>query len=133
MKRILVLFVLFGTLFSTERIPPFLDLKVRDADAQAEIDALKAEFISERDAIHERYKKEMEALKSQKRTEMQETKSSFHQRFTALSEKYPDVKKLQAKKKGPLLDPALKDKKDRQKRDSRKAKKSRKSPVRSRD
>ena len=133
MKTMLVLFILFGILFSTERIPPFLDLKVRDAEAQSDIDALKAQFISERDAIHEKYKKEMDAIKKQKRTEMQETKSSYHQRFTALSEKYPDVKKLQAKKKGPLLDPALKDKKDREKRDNRKAKKGRNSPVRSRD
>lgn len=130
MKRTMVLFVLSGILLSVEKIPPFLDLKVRDTDAQSDIDALRAEFISERDAIHDRYKKEMDALKEQRRTEMRETKMSYHQRFEALSDKYPEVKRLQAKKKPPLLDPALKNK---DKRDKRKSKKGKMSPVRFRD
>ena len=98
-----------------EKIPPFLNIEVRNQDAQSDIDGLKSEFITERDYIQLKYKKEIDALKEQRRKEMKDLKRGYYGKFESLSEKYPDVKNLKVKKK----DPSLKDKDELDKRRDR--------------
>ena len=98
MYRLFIFIIIGCFVFAVEKVPAFLDIKVRNSEAQLEIDKLKLEFIADRDAIGGQYDKQISELKRQKRSEIRNIKFSYHEKFSALSKKYPEVERLSIKK-----------------------------------
>ena len=79
----------------------FLNIKVQDATAQGEIDALRKEYLDQKKTIVIGYKEKFKTLKNEKKEDMKSLKKSFRQRLREVREKYKHVKfpKEKGKKK----------------------------------
>ena len=101
MKHWIILMSLICWGYSQEKSKSdkFLNIKVQDATAQSEIDAVRKEYMDQKRSIDSGYKEKIKLLRDEKRYEINSLRKSFRERLRDLRKKYKHVKFPKGKEK----------------------------------
>ena len=103
MKHWIILTSLICLAYSQEKpkTDNFLNIKIQDATAQSEIDALRKEHMEQKRSIDSGYIEKINLLRDEKNDEIKSIRKSFRERLRDLRKKYKHVKfpKEKGKKK----------------------------------
>jgi len=101
MKHWIILTSLICLAYSQEKpkTDKFLNIKVQDATAQSEIDALRKEYMDQKRSIDSGYKEKIKLLRDEKKDEIKSLRKSFRERLRDLRKKYKHVKFPKEKEK----------------------------------
>ncbi len=101
MKHWIILTFLICLGYSQEKSKSdkFLNIKVQDATAQSEIDALRKNYVDQKRSIESGYKEKIKLLRIEQKDEIKSLRKSFRERLRDLRKKYKHVEFPKEKKK----------------------------------
>ena len=103
-------------------------LKIKNPEAQHEVNKIRREFKEDRDLLHEEYELMIRDLKEERKEKMKELRKKYRKRLQRLKKKYPDIPdiNLDSKPKPKLKPPKGGDGADKKDKSFRKKKNKRK-------